>query len=50
MDDGWVVGWRKFPRLDGIGWRAWGWMEGGMGAPDVEGAVRPKTAGSLSSQ
>lgn len=31
----------------------WNWMvslEGGMGAPDVEGAVRPKTAGSLSSQ
>lgn len=23
---------------------------GGGGAPDVEGAVRPKTAGSLSSQ
>lgn len=42
----------KFPCLGGIGWRAWGWMEGGMGggAPDVEGAVRPKTAGSLSSQ
>lgn len=48
MDDGRVVGEEEIP-LSG-----WNWMvslEGGIGgAPDVEGAVRPETAGSLSSQ
>lgn len=40
--------WRKFPRVDGIGWEA---RRGGMGGtPDVEGAVRAWTAGPLSSQ
>lgn len=35
--------------MDGIGWEA---QRGGMGGgtPDVEGAVRARTAGPLSSQ
>lgn len=48
--DKWVMElWRKFPRVDGIGWEA---QRGGTwgGTPDVEAAVRGRTAGPLSSQ
>lgn len=48
MDDGWGGG-NSLVSMELDGELADGWREG-WGAPDVEGAVRPRTAGSLSSQ